>query len=121
MPRCSSILLGHSCLLTGLCNAFFGWWRRCSKAKLLYCHRGKRPPGKEVVARAMSPALGAWRRSIHAVNCGALPGNCWRQNCLGMYAVLLPAPCAIVLGDLSLASRGTLFLDEIGDMPPHYR
>ena len=74
--------------------------------------------GKELIARAIHNLSPRRKKSLVAVNCGALPDTLLESELFGYKAGAFTDAKKDKPGRFALADGGTIFLDEIGDISP---
>jgi DNA-binding NtrC family response regulator len=78
---------------------------------------GESGVGKEVIAKAIHAASRRNRKSLIAVNCGAIPEGLIESELFGHEKGSFTGAVDQRKGYFELADGGTIFLDEIGELP----
>jgi DNA-binding NtrC family response regulator len=90
---------------------------KAARARVPVLVEGESGVGKEVVAEAIHAASPRAKKSMVAVNCGALPPNLVESELFGHERGAFTGAFERKIGRFADADGGTLFLDEIGEMP----
>jgi transcriptional regulator with GAF, ATPase, and Fis domain len=78
--------------------------------------RGETGTGKELIARRIHALSRRARRSLHTINCGALPDTLAESTLFGHERGAFSGAHERHVGLFERANGGTLFLDEVGEL-----
>ena len=90
---------------------------KAARARIPILIEGESGVGKEVVAEAIHAASPRAKKSMIAVNCGAIPSNLIESELFGHEKGAFTGAFTRHIGKFQDADGGTLFLDEIGELP----
>ncbi len=90
---------------------------KAARARVPLLLEGESGVGKEVVAEAVHAASPRAKKTMVAINCGAIPQNLVESELFGHEKGAFTGAFERKVGRFAEADGGTLFLDEIGEMP----
>jgi DNA-binding NtrC family response regulator len=90
---------------------------KAARARVPVLIEGESGVGKEVVAEAIHAASPRAKRTMVAVNCGAIPANLVESELFGHEKGAFTGAFERKIGRLQEADGSTIFLDEVGEMP----
>ncbi|KQM64173.1 Fis family transcriptional regulator [Sphingomonas sp. Leaf17] len=90
---------------------------KAARARVPLLLEGESGVGKEVVAEAVHAASPRAKKTMVAINCGAIPQNLVESELFGHEKGAFTGAFERKVGRFAEADGGTVFLDEIGEMP----
>ena len=90
---------------------------KAARARVPLLLEGESGVGKEVIAEAVHAASPRSKKTMVAINCGAIPQNLVESELFGHEKGAFTGAFERKVGRFAEADGGTLFLDEIGEMP----